>query len=141
MNATLPAPLVASIPQCTVVRPGAADAYWLVTDLMEILCTGGTRDVVHTTVRPDGGTPPHVHRKEDELFYVIDGTFEFVYGDRRFTAGAGTALYLPRNVVHRFKNVGLTDGRLLVIVDPGGFAKFVATTGDICLDRSRVPQV
>ena len=108
-------------------------AYWLDTDLMEILVTreqsGGRYDVIRTTVQPGGGPPPHRHAREDELFYVIDGEFEFIRNDEIFTAGPGTSVFLPRGSVHTFKNVGDTAGRLFVVATPSGFAEFVADGG------------
>ena len=40
-------------------------------------------------VPPHGGPPPHIHRNEDETFYVLDGTPTFRLGDERIVAGPG----------------------------------------------------
>jgi quercetin dioxygenase-like cupin family protein len=120
-------------------------AYWLDTDLLEVLVTreqsGGRYDVLRTTVQPGGGPPPHRHAREDELFYVVAGEFQFIRNDEIFTAGAGTSVFLPRGSVHTFKNVGPTSGTLIVVTTPSGFADFVAAAGIEATDRSAAPIV
>jgi len=118
-------------------------AYWLGTDLMEVLITReqsrGQYDVIRTTVQPGGGPPPHRHSREDELFYVVAGEFEFIRNDEHFTAGAGACVFLPRGCVHTFKNVGQAAGTLIVVTTPSGFADFVAAAGVEASDRAAVP--
>jgi mannose-6-phosphate isomerase-like protein (cupin superfamily) len=48
----------------------------------------------------------HVHTREDEAVFVIAGVMTFVVGDRRFKAGAGELVWLPREVPHTFANLG-----------------------------------
>ncbi|MEA2707916.1 MAG: hypothetical protein QOF78_517 [Phycisphaerales bacterium] len=120
-------------------------AYWLDTDLMEVLVnreqSRGQYDVLRATVQPAGGPPPHCHSREDELFYVVAGEFQFICNDQVFTGGAGTSVFVPRGSVHNFKNVGQTRGTLIVITTPSGFADFVADAGFPATDRSAVPLV
>jgi quercetin dioxygenase-like cupin family protein len=126
----------------TVVR-APAEAYWLDADLLEILITreqsGGAYDVVRTTVAPGGGPPPHRHRHEDELFYIVDGTFQFLLEDRLFIAIAGQSVFLPRGSVHTFRNIGQTRGTLIVVTTPSGFADFVADAGVPAIDHRSAP--
>lgn len=51
------------------------------------------------------GPSLHVHAREDEAAFVIDGLVTFVVGDRRFEAGAGELVWLPRGVPHTFANL------------------------------------
>ena len=137
MTATLaPAPVAEQV----TVTTTPTKAYWLDRELMEILVdrqqSGGKYDVVRATVPPAGGPPPHCHSREDELFYVVAGEFEFLRDDARFTAGPGTSVFLPRGSVHCFKNVGETVGTLIVVTTPSGFAEFVADAGEPALDRN-----
>ncbi|MFL6085518.1 MAG: cupin domain-containing protein [Mycobacterium sp.] len=46
--------------------------------------------------------PPHRHRREDEIFCVLEGEYEFVVGDRTIPATAGSVVYGPRNIPHTF---------------------------------------
>ena len=129
--------------QLVTVTESSADAHWLGVELMEVLVTpamsGGRYDVVRATVRPAGGPPPHRHSREDELFHVVDGTFQFICNDAFFTAGPGTSVFLPRGTIHCFKNVGERTGTLIVIATPSGFAGFVADAGCPATDRQAPP--
>ena len=138
MTATL-----ASATDIVTVINEPATAYCLDTDLMELLVTreqsGGKYDVVRTTVQPGGGPPPHTHAREDELFYVIAGEFEFIRNDEIFAAGAGACVFLPRGSVHTFKNIGENAGTLIVVTTPSGFAQFVVDGGNEATDRNAAP--
>ncbi len=80
---------------------------------------------VFEEVSPVGGGPPlHVHRHEDEVFYVLEGELEFQLGDQRFRAKAGSTAYLPRDIPHTFRNVGATPSKVLVTVLPARFIGF-----------------
>lgn len=86
--------------------------------------------------RPGDGPPLHLHRNEDEIFRVIEGRFRFRVGDETFEAGPGDAALLPRGVPHSFVNAGETTGRVLVVVQPGGFEQFFL---DVIADNLQVP--
>jgi hypothetical protein len=69
---------------------------------------------------PQGSSPPlHVHSREDEAFYVLNGELTFRLGDRLVPASAGTFLWGPRNVPHQFR-VDSPTARLLTLFVPGG---------------------
>lgn len=87
--------------------------------------TGGTYSLFETTVPPQGGPPPHVHHREDEAFYILEGEFEFHLGDRVILASTGSYLWAPRDVPHRFINLGPTPGKLLIMIRPAGFEAFI----------------
>lgn len=70
------------------------------------------------------GAPPHVHAREDEHFYVLDGQVEFLDRDQTISAGAGSLVVLPRGHLHGFWNLGDAPARLLLVVTPGEFASF-----------------
>lgn len=86
--------------------------------------TGGACSAYRITTEPGDGPPPHVHRNDDEAFYILDGQFEILCGERTETFGSGAFVFLPRNVVHTFRNVGTTTGRLLGIGTPPGHERF-----------------
>lgn len=88
--------------------------------------TGGQLAIVEQFAEPGVGSPYHVHRNEDEEFYVIEGTIRFVSEGRSWTAGPGTFAFLPRNVPHGFEVIGSEPARFLLMVTPGGFESFVA---------------
>lgn len=69
--------------------------------------TGGTVVFGEARLPPRTSGPHlHVHSREDEAAYVIQGVMTFVVGDERFEAGPGTLVWLPRDVPHTFANLG-----------------------------------
>ena len=86
--------------------------------------TGGAYSVIEELTPPQGGPPLHVHRREDETFFVLEGEFEFSIGARAVRASPGTTLFGPRGIPHTFKNVGGKNARILVVISPPGFEKF-----------------
>jgi quercetin dioxygenase-like cupin family protein len=75
------------------------------------------------------GSPYHVHRAEDETFYVLEGQLEFISGEHRLTGGPGSYVFLPRDVPHGFQVVGTSPARFLILTTPGGFDGFVMEMG------------
>ena len=102
--------------------------------------TAGDCSVFETTTPPGCGSPPHVHRREDELFYVLDGEFEFQVGPRTIRAGQGSFLIAPRDIPHRFQNAGATPGKLLIVVTPPGIEKFFEDLATLPLDAPPPPE-
>ena len=87
--------------------------------------TGGLLMTMESHVDPQAGPPPHVHHREDETFYILEGDFEFRLGDETIRAGAGAFVYAPRGQVHTFRNISPTQqGRLLVTTVPAGIEAF-----------------
>jgi len=93
--------------------------------------TGGAFATLETTVPAGGGPPPHLHRNEDEAFYVISGDFEFTIDGETHTAGPGDFLFAPRGAPHVFRNTGDQAGVLLITVQPAGFEHFVEAFAQI----------
>jgi mannose-6-phosphate isomerase-like protein (cupin superfamily) len=92
--------------------------------------TNGKFAIWEASVPSGNGPPLHVHHREDEWFYVLRGTFVFELDGRQMTAKPGTSILAPRNVPHRFQNVGWGDGRLLGMVEPGGVDEFFREVAD-----------
>lgn len=86
--------------------------------------TGGAYAVLEQRVLPGHGPPLHVHRHETEVFYIVSGEFEVRIGDRQVRALPGALVAGPRDIPHTFRNVGATDGTLLLTIIPGGFANY-----------------
>ena len=95
-------------------------------DTAEILATreqtGGSFGVWRYTSVLGGGPPLHIHRAEDEFFYVLSGEFYFQLGDCSIThTPAGSFIFIPKDMVHTFQHIGPEPGVLLGSVHPGGF--------------------
>ena len=78
----------------------------------------------HLVAPPMSGPPLHVHSREDEWFYVLEGELVFELGGERHTVAPGGSVWLRRGVVHRYQNFTDRDARLLIVTTPGGFHDF-----------------
>lgn len=116
-----------------VLRAGEGKAYWVVGDLYTILSpgedTGGAFALIHALVPPGGGPPPHIHRREDEAFYVLEGELTFHADGRDFAGTTGAWVTLPKGSRHTFRNTGSTPARMLIFVTPSGLEKYFAEVG------------
>ena len=92
--------------------------------------TMGAIAVVEIIAFPQNGPPPHIHHREDESFYVLEGAFSVLVGERPFEAGAGAFVHIPKGTLHTYKNTGTAPGRLLVILAPGGFENLWREIGE-----------
>ena len=88
--------------------------------LLTTEATDGALSVIIGSHKPGEGPPDHVHFSQEEVFFIVEGTYELTVGGQTSTAGPGTIVFIPRNVVHRFKNVGHTTARMLDWSLPGG---------------------
>lgn len=68
--------------------------------------------------------PLHVHSREDETFYVVEGRIEAIVGEEKRTLGPGGSVFLPRGIPHRIHTVGNQPVRLLMLLTPAGLEKF-----------------
>ncbi len=69
-------------------------------------------------------TPPHVHEREDELFFVLEGEHVFRVGDDEHPTGPGGLVFAPRGIPHSQRRVIPGEGRLLILTTPAGFEGF-----------------
>ena len=75
-------------------------------------------------------TPLHVHEREDELFYVLEGEHVYQVGDEEFRIGPGGVAFGPRGVPHAQRRVVPGEGRMLELTTPGGFDGFFRALAD-----------
>jgi mannose-6-phosphate isomerase-like protein (cupin superfamily) len=68
--------------------------------------TGGAFAIVEHPIEPGRLVLPHVHLREDEYSYVLEGTIGARVGDHEVTAGRGSYLFKPRGLMHTFWNAG-----------------------------------
>jgi quercetin dioxygenase-like cupin family protein len=122
---------------------GEGNSYWLLTDLHTFKVVGeetnGAFTVAELTAGPELGPPPHIHRNNDESFYILEGTFEFSLAGQPFTADAGAFVHLPKGVVHTHRAGGGKPARALVIQSPAGVERFIAEAGKRATDPSVRP--
>ena len=99
-------------------------------DITEILArreqTGGALGLFRQIIAPKSGPPTHIHRANDEFFYIVSGEFKFKLGDRIMSTPARSIVFVPRGTAHTFQNVGTEPGVPLVGVTPGGLEQMFA---------------
>ena len=81
--------------------------------------------VEHLSAQPGFASPLHVHHREDEAFYILEGEAAFILDGKWQRAGAGAFVYGPREIPHGFKIIGDKPARLLLLAAPSGFEQFV----------------
>ncbi|WP_433787963.1 cupin domain-containing protein [Actinomycetospora sp. CA-101289] len=86
--------------------------------------TGGTLSVFELVMESGEGPGVHVHRREHELWYVLEGEFRFLLGDELVHQPTGGLAFGPRGTPHTFQNTGAGTGRLLVVTAPSGLEEF-----------------
>lgn len=82
--------------------------------------SGETTFILHATVPPGGGPPPHTHTRESESYFVKSGELLFSVGDNKIEAKAGDFVHIPKNTIHTFTNKGSINAQMLSIFAPSG---------------------
>lgn len=96
--------------------------------------TGGRFAVVeHPLASGILGGPSHIHHKEDEASYVLEGEIMIQIGDQLIQARAGTLIFKPRGIPHTFWNPGPAPARILEIISPAGFEKYFEELAELML--------
>jgi quercetin dioxygenase-like cupin family protein len=86
--------------------------------------TNGALVVADVAVPPGEGPPLHVHSREDETIYVLEGDLRVKLGDELSATPPGSFVFIPRGMAHTFQNVGEQPGRILVTFAPAGMEAF-----------------
>lgn len=134
----------ASHPRITHVQAGEGKAFWVMTSLVTCKVgsqdTGGRYSVFESLDQPNSGPPMHVHHREDESYYILEGEYEIHRVDEPpMRATVGAFVYVPRDTIHTYKNVAAIPGRMVVITTPAGLEGFFAEVGQPATDRSSPP--
>jgi quercetin dioxygenase-like cupin family protein len=133
-----------------IVQPGGGKDLHAFGNVVSVLIAGDqTNDslaVMFDTTPPGGGPPPHIHANEDELFLVVEGQISYSVDGQWTEVGVGGAVYLPKGIVHCYRNVGTTHSRHWVITCPAGFEKCFARCAEEFAksggpDMSRIIQI
>ena len=95
---------------------------------MDARDTNNAFALVETNGGPGGEPPLHVHKNEDELFYVLEGELVAFRGSEQTVLRAGEAAFLPRGVPHTFR-IRTNYARWLVFITPAGFEEYFRKIG------------
>jgi quercetin dioxygenase-like cupin family protein len=142
MHSTTAAPIA--------LAAGEGEALWFLGALLHVKAdsasTAGRVAVLEHRVPRGGGSPLHVHHREDEWFYVLEGEVTFWVGGEVHVAGPGGFVYGPRGIPHTFM-VSSDEARFLLVTEPAGFADFVrafaepAATDELSPPPTEAPDV
>jgi mannose-6-phosphate isomerase-like protein (cupin superfamily) len=86
--------------------------------------TGGRYSLIEDVTPAGAGTALHVHHREDEGFYVVEGDYLFEASGQRFEVHTGDFVFVPKDTPHRFLNIGQSSGTMLLTLEPGGLEIF-----------------
>jgi len=110
--------------QLTLRPPSEGRTIAVVGDVYRFLATGEDTDgkyaLFEAIVGPGGGPPPHVHSREEEGFYVLEGEIRFLIDGKSVVATAGMFANLPVGIPHSFKNETSRPAKMLISVAPAG---------------------
>ena len=116
-----------------VAGPGEGEALWFLGILATVKSsaetTGGAVAVIEHQAPRGAGSPLHVHSREDEWFYVLEGELTFWVGGEVSVAPAGTFVFGPKGIPHTFI-VSSEEARFLLVTEPAGFEQFMRAVGE-----------
>ena len=116
-------------PASFALRPGGGSPFILPTRghgtvKLDTPGSAGTVTVLELVMEAGEGPGLHVHGREHELWYVLEGEFRFLLGDSLVHQPTGGLAFGPRGTPHTFQNIGTETGRLLAITGPAGVEEF-----------------
>lgn len=123
-------------------RAGRGDPLWFLANLARVTVrgedTGGAWSLVEFE-GPRGDMPPlHVHTREEEAFYVLEGELSLFLGGERLRLSPGECAVAPRGVPHVYR-VESERARWLVVCSPAGFEDFVAAVAEPAAEEALPP--
>ena len=121
------------MPRAVIRTPTEGRTIAVVGDVYRFLATGEDTDgkyaMWEAIVPPGGGPPPHVHSREEEGFYILEGEITFHIGNERIVAGAGMFANMTVGTPHSFKNESSQPAKMLISVAPAGLEKMFFEVG------------
>jgi len=117
----------------TMRLPNQGKTIAVVGDVYRFLVTGeetnGKYAMWEAIVPPGGGPPPHVHSREEEGFYILEGEITFQIGEQKVVATAGMFANMPVGTPHSFKNESGKPAKMLISVAPAGLEQMFFECG------------
>ena len=124
------------------VNVADAPAYWSLGELLTLVATaeqtGGAFSLMEERLPRGAEPPPHVHSREDEAFFLLDGSLTVRVGDRVFAATPGSFVFCPRGVPHLLR-VESDEVRMLTLCTPGGVERLFVELGEPARARTLPP--
>ncbi|HEX5296455.1 MAG TPA: cupin domain-containing protein [Streptosporangiaceae bacterium] len=124
---------IAPVTGSVVSSPDAQAAIWFLGALAQVRVsgeqTGGAFALADHLAQRGNASPVHVHDRDDETFFVLDGELRVFAGEEDHLAGPGTVAVLPRRLGHAYVVISAT-ARFLTLHTPAGFERFAAEAGE-----------
>jgi quercetin dioxygenase-like cupin family protein len=125
-------------PQPVLLPPGSGRVldFLAVTHRLTGEQSGGSIYIFESAFEPGTGNRLHVHSREDEIAYVLEGALEVRLRDRTAILEAGGVGRLPKNLPHAIRNPLETRSRYLFMAVPSGLDRWFDAVADAKLDGS-----
>lgn len=124
------------------VSTNEGEARWWLGSLAVIKATSADTDghltIIEVTEPPGAAAPLHIHHREDEAFWILEGNVTFEVGSDIINARTGDYVFAPRDIPHRY-TVGDAGCRMLFILTPGGFENMVMALSEPAASRTLPP--
>ena len=131
------------VPQPYALAREEGQAVWFLNGLLIVKATGeqtgGAFGLVDNVLPAGFASPYHMHRNEDEAFYVLEGELTVYIGGEKIKAEPGTWVYGPREVPHGFRIGGASPARFLLLYTPAGFEQFFLEVGELARELTLPP--
>jgi quercetin dioxygenase-like cupin family protein len=125
------------------LQPGDGEALWFMGFLATIKAsaegTAGRVAVIHHLGPQHAGSPLHVHHRENEWFYILDGELTIWVGGQVIRAPAGSFVFGPQGTPHTFTVSSPGSASFLLVTEPGGFEAFMRTCAEPAPSRTLPP--
>ena len=118
-NATITDPLSMAF----ALAAGDGETFWWESQLFTIKCSDGGLGLVECALEAGSEPPMHIHTREAEFIYVLDGQLTVYVGEQTLTAQPGGFVFMPRNVPHTFAVDGTGEARAFLMYTPNGFER------------------
>lgn len=121
------------------IPPGKGDHVWFLGQLGTVKSsveeTGAAYGAVLISATPNFAPGAHIHLREDESFFLLEGSMTFFAGDEEFDVTPGTFVFSPKGVPHRFTVTSATPAKWLLFHGPtGDFRRFIQEVGTEAID-------
>lgn len=133
MSAAIQASHSRDTPAPAHIPAGEGQSVWFTNNLMVVKATaqstGGAFGLIEALAPAGSGPPLHVHHREDEALWILEGHLTVRCGERIFAAGPGSYTFLPRDIPHTFAVKGNLPARILSMCSPGGLEQYFVAAG------------
>lgn len=102
--------------------------------------TGGRCFMFECVTQPNAGPPLHRHERDDEIFYIVEGTMKFMIDGQTLIRQAGDTITAKRGTIHTFCNIGERPAKMIITCTPGGLDECFRRTHVLCTEGRATPE-